>query len=100
MGSSLHLSLSSPQINVKVTMSNSVNGPCYPCFDALTPSELKVIRLVADGLTNKSIAAALHLSRFTVETHLKHVFVKVGVSSRAALAAHAVRRDLRQRQDT
>jgi DNA-binding CsgD family transcriptional regulator len=28
----------------------SVDGPCYPCFDALTPSELKVIRLVADGL--------------------------------------------------
>lgn len=66
------------------------------CWDSLTPAELKVVRLVAEGLSNKDIARALHLSRFTVETHLKHVFAKLGLSSRAALAAHAVRREMQQ----
>lgn len=69
-------------------------------WDSLTPAELKVVRLVAEGLANKDIARALHLSRFTVETHLKHVFAKLGLSSRAALAAHAVRRDLQQQVNT
>ena len=64
------------------------------CWESLTPAELKVVRQVSEGLTNKGIASALHLSRFTVETHLKHVFAKLGLSSRAALAAHAVRRDI------
>jgi DNA-binding NarL/FixJ family response regulator len=58
------------------------------------------VRLVADGLTNKAIAEALHLSRFTVETHLKHVFSKVGVSSRTALAAQFVRRGVLLGEDT
>lgn len=70
------------------------------CWDSLTPAELKVVRLVAEGLANKDIARALHLSRFTVETHLKHVFAKLGLSSRAALAAHTVRRDLQQHVNT
>jgi len=64
------------------------------CWESLTPAELRVVRQVSEGLTNKDIARALHLSRFTVETHLKHVFAKLGLSSRAALAAHAVRRDM------
>lgn len=64
------------------------------CWESLTPAELKVVQQVSEGLTNKDVASALHLSRFTVETHLKHVFAKLGLSSRAALAAHAVRRDI------
>ena len=48
--------------------------------------------LVAEGLTNIRIAQHLCLSRYTVETHLKHVFIKLHVTSRAALAAEAVRR--------
>lgn len=68
------------------------------CWDRLTPAELKVVTLVADGLANKDIARALFLSRFTVETHLKHVFAKLGLSSRAALAAHAVRQEIGQQR--
>jgi DNA-binding CsgD family transcriptional regulator len=68
-------------------------------WGSLTEAELRVVRLVSEGMANKAIAQALHLSRFTVETHLKHVFAKVGVSSRAALAAHAVRLGM-QLQDT
>jgi DNA-binding CsgD family transcriptional regulator len=50
-----------------------------------------VARLVADGLGNREVAERLYLSRYTVETHLKHVFAKLGVSSRAELAALAPR---------
>jgi DNA-binding CsgD family transcriptional regulator len=61
-------------------------------WDSLTRAELRVVVLVAEGLTNTRIAQRLYLSRYTVETHLKHVFVKLHVTSRAALAAEAARR--------
>jgi DNA-binding CsgD family transcriptional regulator/tetratricopeptide (TPR) repeat protein len=53
----------------------------------LTGRELEVARLVAAGKTNRQIAAELFVSEKTVETHLSHAFVKLGVSSRAALAS-------------
>jgi DNA-binding CsgD family transcriptional regulator len=52
----------------------------------LTARELEVARLVMAGRTNREIAAELFLSEKTVETHLRHAFEKLGVSSRAALA--------------
>lgn len=61
-------------------------------WDSLTPAELRVVVLVAEGLTNTHIAQRLFLSRYTVETHLKHVFVKLDLTSRAALAAETARR--------
>lgn len=54
---------------------------------ALTEAELPVVRLAGQGLTNAQIATRLFLSRYTVETHLKHAFAKLGVESRAELAA-------------
>jgi pimeloyl-ACP methyl ester carboxylesterase/DNA-binding CsgD family transcriptional regulator len=60
-------------------------------WDALTDAERPVADLVAGGLTNREVAERLFLSRYTVETHLKHVFAKLGVSSRAELAAQAPR---------
>ena len=54
---------------------------------SLTDAELPVVHLAGQGLTNAQIAARLFLSRFTVETHLKHAFAKLGVESRAELAA-------------
>jgi DNA-binding CsgD family transcriptional regulator len=59
---------------------------------ALTPSELKVAALVAQGLTNPQIAVRLFLSRSTVQTHLEHVFAKLDISSRVVLAAEIARR--------
>jgi len=56
---------------------------------ALTDAELPVVGLAAEGRANAEIAAALFLSRYTVETHLKHAFAKLGVESRAELAALA-----------
>jgi DNA-binding NarL/FixJ family response regulator len=55
-------------------------------LDSLTERELQVARLVVDRLTNPQIAAELFLSKKTVETHLRHVFEKLNVSSRVALA--------------
>ncbi|GGW60303.1 hypothetical protein GCM10010503_42000 [Streptomyces lucensis JCM 4490] len=52
----------------------------------LTARELEVAELVARGLSNQDIAARLHLSRRTVETHLSSVYRKASVPSRAALA--------------
>jgi predicted ATPase/ATP/maltotriose-dependent transcriptional regulator MalT len=56
---------------------------------SLTPSELEVARLVGQHLSNPEIAARLFVSRATVKTHLVHVFAKLGVDSRSALAAEA-----------
>ncbi|MCZ0978638.1 helix-turn-helix transcriptional regulator [Streptomyces diastatochromogenes] len=55
-------------------------------WGAITPSEMRVVRLVADGLTNRQVANRLFLSRHTVDAHLRNVFAKLGVSSRVELA--------------
>jgi len=53
---------------------------------ALTPSEERVAALVAEGKTNREVAAALFLSERTVEGHLSHVFGKLGIKHRAEVA--------------
>jgi DNA-binding CsgD family transcriptional regulator len=58
---------------------------------SLTPTELQVAQHVAAGQSNPQIAAALFMSRATVKTHLAHIFPKLGVTSRAELAAQATR---------
>jgi DNA-binding CsgD family transcriptional regulator len=62
-------------------------------WDSLTPSELEVVRLAAEGLTNPQIGQRLFISRRTVQTHLAHAFRKLDLSSRVELAAEAARRD-------
>jgi len=58
---------------------------------SLTPAELDVVRLVSDGLGNKDIATRLFISPRTVETHLTHVYSKLGLASRVQLAQEAAR---------
>ena len=58
-------------------------------WGSLTPSEEQVVRLLAEGLPNGQIADRLFLSRRTVESHLYHVFTKLGVRTRAELAVQA-----------
>lgn len=55
--------------------------------DALTPQERRITRLAADGASNPEIAANLFLTRRTVEMHLSNAYRKLGIESRAALAA-------------
>jgi DNA-binding CsgD family transcriptional regulator len=54
-------------------------------WDSLTDSELKVINLIAQGVTNQSVATQLHLSLHTVKNHVHNVFAKLGINSRAEL---------------
>jgi DNA-binding CsgD family transcriptional regulator len=56
-------------------------------WGSLTATERAVSRLVAGGLTNGAVARQLYVSPHTVNTHLRHVFAKLGVSNRVALAA-------------
>ena len=59
---------------------------------SLTPTEQQVVALVSEGLTNPQIAERLLMGRATVKTHLEHIFTKLGIRSRAQLAAEAARR--------
>jgi DNA-binding CsgD family transcriptional regulator len=54
-------------------------------WDSLTDSELKVVNLIAQGVTNRSVATQLHLSLHTVKTHVHNAFAKLGINSRAQL---------------
>ncbi|MGE5830983.1 MAG: helix-turn-helix transcriptional regulator [Micromonosporaceae bacterium] len=56
-------------------------------WESLTETERAVSRLVAEGLTNGAVARRLYISPHTVNTHLRHVFAKLGVPNRVALAA-------------
>ncbi len=58
---------------------------------SLTPTERDVVRLVNEGLGNKDIATRLFISPRTVQTHLTHVYAKLGLSSRMQLAQEAAR---------
>ncbi len=57
----------------------------------LTPREMDVLQLLAEGLSNKEIAAVLHLSPRTVNFHLDNIYSKLGVSSRTGAAIYALR---------
>lgn len=53
----------------------------------LSPRELMIARLIAQGLPNKCISERLQISCWTVNTHLRRIFTKLGVTSRAAMVA-------------
>jgi predicted ATPase/DNA-binding CsgD family transcriptional regulator len=59
---------------------------------SLTPAELEVARLVGEGLRNDAIAQRLFIAHGTVKVHLTHIFTKLGITTRAELAAQAATR--------
>ena len=60
----------------------------------LTPRQVAVARLVATGLTNAEVARRLGLSQRTVTTHLDHIYERLQIGSRAALARHVAEHGL------
>jgi DNA-binding CsgD family transcriptional regulator len=69
------------------------SGPrSAPDWPELTESEFTVVSLVAQGATNREVAERLYLSPYTVNSHLRHVFAKLGIRSRVELASLAAAR--------
>ncbi len=62
-------------------------------WDSLTRSELRVARLVAEGLTNRAVARQLGISPHTVDTHLRHAFTKLDIGCRVALTRYVLTHD-------
>jgi DNA-binding CsgD family transcriptional regulator len=54
-------------------------------WDSLTDAELKIVNLIAQGVTNRDVATQLHLSLHTVKTHVRNAFAKLGINSRSQL---------------
>jgi predicted ATPase/class 3 adenylate cyclase/DNA-binding CsgD family transcriptional regulator len=61
-------------------------------WESLTPTELQVVDLAAEGLTNPEIAQRMFISRGTVKVHLSHVYAKLNLRNRSELATLAARR--------
>jgi DNA-binding CsgD family transcriptional regulator len=59
-------------------------------WKSLTPAEQRVVALVAEGLTTRQIGDRLHISSFTVDSHLRHVYQKLGVNSRVQLTKQVI----------
>ena len=60
----------------------------------LTPREIEVLRLIADGKSDREIGEALFISRATAARHAANIFLKIDVNSRTAAAAYAFRHGL------
>lgn len=65
-------------------------------FANLTPQELSVLALVADGLTNRQIAVKLYLGEGTVRNYVSSVLAKIGAANRAEAAAYAVKNNIKE----
>jgi predicted ATPase/DNA-binding CsgD family transcriptional regulator len=68
------------------------NAPTYP--DGLTAREVEVLRLVTQGLTDPQVAQQLVISPHTVNSHLKAIYGKLGISSRSAATRYAIEHHL------
>ena len=66
-------------------------------WDSLTEAEYSVTELVAEGLTNREVATRLFLSPHTVDSHLRHIFRKLDISSRMDLVRIVTARSLGSR---
>jgi DNA-binding CsgD family transcriptional regulator len=62
----------------------------HPAVDRLTETEHRMAALIARGQTNRQIAAAMFVTENTVQTHIRHIFQKLGVRSRTELAARVL----------
>ena len=90
-GGRLTLSLSASRRSGETLLLLQETAPLAAAY-GLTPREADVLRWLAKGKTNRDIAEILGMAPRTVNKHLEHLYVKLGVETRAAAAALAVRR--------
>jgi DNA-binding NarL/FixJ family response regulator len=77
-----------PTIGPMTTSTMTAPAPTSRLY-TLSPRELELLRLVADGLTNEAIGRRLYLSERTVERHLSNAYTKLGFAGRTGRAAAA-----------
>jgi DNA-binding CsgD family transcriptional regulator len=65
-------------------------------WESLTSAELRIVKEVSQGLTNRQVARCLSVSQNTVESHLKHIYPKLGIHSRVQLALLVVTTESRR----
>ena len=80
--------------SVLTQLSGHRDEPTVEGESSLGPREHEVLGLVAEGATNKDIAAALFISENTVKTHLRNIMEKLHVERRTQAAAYAIRAGL------
>lgn len=79
-----------------LVLADSCNGtlPGTVVAERLTARELQILRLIADGMSNREIADTLFLSSRTVERHIANIYPKIGAHNKAEATAYAVRQHL------
>jgi NarL family two-component system response regulator LiaR len=88
-------SLLGPTIAQKVMRQfSALPGKQTPLVDDLTPRELEVLTLIAEGMGNKEIAQELVISEKTVKNHINNIFSKLHVSDRGQAMLYAIRKGL------
>jgi DNA-binding NarL/FixJ family response regulator len=91
-GGRTHLDPEIQQRLIDAVVDATPDGPPLP--DDLTSRELEVLKLIAAGLSNAEIAAALVVSAATVKTHVNHIFAKTGARDRAQAVRYAYQRGI------
>lgn len=83
-----------PSIARKVLKELNRSSTTPPITEQLTPREIDVLKLVAEGLSNQDIASQLSLSEWTVRTHLRSIMSKLNLVNRTQAALYALREGL------
>jgi DNA-binding NarL/FixJ family response regulator len=82
----------STSIAIGSSLSPPAQGPKYPA--GLTAREMEVLRLLAQGLTSAQIAERLVIGQVTVNSHVRSIYSKLGVTSRSAATRYAIEHEV------
>ena len=86
--------ISTPAAQPQTTERNAAGASARDALSSLSERELQVVRLVAEGLSNKEISSRLSLSDKTVKNHISHILAKTSLTARTQVAVYAIRAGL------